>query len=46
VRVKVVASPLFLTWVMNFGADIRIVSPENVKEELLKLAKTVIAQYE
>ncbi len=46
VRVKVAASPLFLTWVMNFGADIRIVSPNNVKDELVKLAKVAISQYE
>ncbi|MBQ3065237.1 MAG: WYL domain-containing protein [Clostridia bacterium] len=46
VRVKVVTSPLFLTWVMNFGTDMQIVSPNNVKDKLVTLAKDVIAQYE
>ena len=46
INVKVHISPLFLTWIMNFGEDIRILSPENVKEELVSLIKNVLSQYE
>lgn len=46
VHVRVAISPLFLSWVMNFGSDIRILSPDSVKEQCLKLARDVIAQYE
>ncbi|MBQ7045816.1 MAG: WYL domain-containing protein [Clostridia bacterium] len=45
-RIKVQISPLFLTWLMNFGQDITILSPERVKEEYIKLAKDCISQYE
>lgn len=44
-RVKVFVSPVFLTWIMNFGADITILSPESVKDELTALASDVLAQY-
>lgn len=26
-RVKVFVSPVFLTWIMNFGADVTVLSP-------------------
>lgn len=45
INVKVAVSPLFLSWVMNFGADMKIVSPKDVQEKLVKLAKDVINQY-
>lgn len=45
-RIKVQISPLFLTWLMNFGQDITILSPDSVKEEYVKLAKECISQYE
>ncbi len=44
-HVKVYISPLFLTWIMNFGADIMIVSPDNVKSDFVSLAKQAIQQY-
>ena len=44
-RVKVFVSPVFLTWIMNFGADVTILSPESVKDELTALASDVLAQY-
>ena len=46
INVKVHISPLFLTWIMNFGEDITILSPESVKEELITLIKNVLSQYE
>ena len=44
-RVKVFVSPVFLTWIMNFGADVTVLSPESVKDELTALASDVLAQY-
>lgn len=43
--VKVSVSPLFLTWVMNFGTDIKILSPQCVIDELKDLALKTIEQY-
>ncbi len=45
-RVKVYASPLFLTWLMNFGKDVTIVSPENVRQDFVALAKEALKPYE
>lgn len=44
--VKVHNSPLFLSWVMNFGADVKIVSPENVKDDFVALAREALGQYD
>ncbi len=46
VTVKVSISPVFLTWLMNFGGKIRIASPQWVIDEQVKLAKAAIEQYE
>ncbi len=43
--VKVSVSPLFLTWVMNFGTDMKILSPQCVIDELKELAQKTIEQY-
>ena len=44
--VKVAVSPLFLTWVMNFGGSIRITSPETVIDEYIDTARKAIQIYE
>lgn len=46
VTVKVAVSPLFLTWLMNFGGDIKIMAPEHVAAQQIELAKKIIAAYE
>lgn len=46
IRTKIHISPLFLTWLMNFGRDITILSPDNVKQDYIKLAKEALSQYE
>lgn len=46
VTVKVSISPVFLTWLMNFGGRIRIASPQWVIDEQVKLARAAIEQYE
>ena len=45
ISVKVAVSPLFLSWVINFGADIKILSPQSVVDELKKLALSALEQY-
>lgn len=42
VTVKVAVSPVFLTWIMNFGGKIRILSPESVKQSLIDLAEAAV----
>ena len=42
---KVYNSPVFLSWLMNFGSQITVLSPDNVKQDLIKLAKEVLNQY-
>ena len=44
--VKVAVSPIFLTWIMNFGGDIKIMAPEHVATQQIELAKKIIAAYE
>ncbi len=46
IRVKVHISPVFLTWLMNFGDEITILSPDRVKEAFILLAKKALHQYE
>lgn len=46
INIKVHISPIFLTWLMNFGDDITILSPQSVKEEFIALAKKSLSQYE
>ena len=40
--VEAALSPVFLSWLMQFGDKVTVLSPENVKEELLILAGKVI----
>ena len=46
ISVKVSVSPLFLSWVLNFGTDILIVSPQNVKDEYVSLLEKTLKQYQ
>ena len=45
VHVPVAVSPLFFAWVMNFGEDVKILSPQHVKEEFVKSLSQTLAQY-
>ncbi|MBE6036497.1 MAG: WYL domain-containing protein [Clostridiales bacterium] len=44
--VKVAISPTFLTWVMNFGENVKIISPASVQQDLLDHIRKVLSQYE
>ena len=46
VTVKAAVSPLFITWLMNFGADIRILSPDDVIEKYVETAKKCLDVYQ
>ena len=44
-HVKVAVSPTFLSWLMTFGSDMKIMSPESVKKEYIELARKGLDQY-
>ena len=46
VTVKAAVSPLFITWLMNFGSDIRILSPEDVINKYIETAKACLGVYQ
>ena len=46
VTVPVFVSPLFYSFVMSFGRDMKIRSPQWVKEEFLALARSAVTAYE
>ena len=45
ITVRVAVSPVFFTWLMNFGSDIKIISPQSVIEDFKALAKECLEQY-
>ena len=46
VTVKAAVSPLFITWLMNFGADIRILSPDDVINKYIETARECLDVYQ
>lgn len=44
--IRVSISPVFLAWVMSFGAKVSILSPQSVRDEVAAAASAVLAQYE
>ena len=45
-HVKVAVSPHFLSWIMSFGKQAKILSPEYVIEEMYQLARDITDIYE
>ncbi len=45
VTVKAAVSPLFITWLMNFGDDVKILSPDDVIEKYVEIAKECLGIY-
>lgn len=43
---RVMVSPTFFAWVLGFGEDMRILSPENVKNELVESLRKIAEYYE
>lgn len=46
VTVHVFESPTFLSWVMGFGRDMQVLSPESTREALAHQARDVLSLYE
>ena len=46
VTVRVFESPTFLSWVMGFGRDMQVLSPESTREALIRQAHDVLSMYE
>lgn len=44
-HLRVAVSPNFLSWVMGFGGDMQVLSPESVKSEIKALAERVLLSY-
>lgn len=44
--VKVMVSPTFYSWVLGFGNKVTVVSPPEVRERTLELAREILASYE
>lgn len=45
-NVKVALSPHFLSWIMSFGKQAKIISPDCVAEEMYRLARDITEIYE
>ena len=45
-RVKVAVSPHFLSWIMSFGKQAKIVSPDYVADEMCKMAREITEIYQ
>lgn len=45
-HVKVAISPHFLSWIMSFGKQVKIISPDYVAEEMYKMARDIMEIYE
>lgn len=45
INVKVAVSPMFLSWVMNFGSDMKVLAPASVQKKIKNLAKEILKQY-
>ena len=45
-HVKVAVSPIFLSWFMNFGADVKILAPDSVRSRFVEMLKATLARYE
>ena len=43
---KITVSPTFFAWVLQFGDKAKILSPSNVKNELIELCQKSLNQYE
>lgn len=45
ITVRVAVSPVFYAWLLNFGSDIKIISPQNVIEGFRNLTLDALEQY-
>ncbi len=45
VNVKVAVSPVFYSWLFNFGTDVKILSPQKIADEFRERAKAIAKHY-
>ena len=45
-NVKAAISPTLVTWIMNYGKDIKVVKPESLKEMIKMRAREILESYE
>lgn len=45
-NIKAAISPTLVTWIMNYGEDIKVVKPESLKEMIKKRAEQILKSYE
>ena len=46
VRIAVNVSPQFYAWIFGLGKDVKIISPESVKEDFIKTTTDILSNYE
>ena len=46
VRIAVNVSPQFYAWIFGLGKDVKIISPESVKEDFIKTTTAILSNYE
>jgi len=45
INIQVAVSPMFLSWVMNFGSEMKVLSPKSVQDKIANQANEIIKQY-
>ena len=45
IYIRIAVSPNFLSWLMGFGSDVTVLSPQSVVDELKALAEAVLLSY-
>ncbi len=45
-HVRVAVSPHFLSWIMSFGPKAKLIAPDEVVEDMYRLARQVAEMYE
>ena len=46
VRIAVNVSPQFYAWIFGLGKDVKIISPESIKEDFIKTTTDILSNYE
>ncbi|MGN0160000.1 MAG: helix-turn-helix transcriptional regulator [Lachnospiraceae bacterium] len=45
IHIQVEVSPMFLSWIIGLGNGVKIISPENVVDQIRKEGERIVAQY-
>ena len=44
-RVKAAISPALVTWIMNYGSDLKVIKPDSLKEMIILRAEEILKNY-